>query len=76
MRFILAYPVVVRVCSLYYVHVISGRAMQIRYLMLDNGIEFEDVVLMATAKSWGVLRPKTVSKQDKDLKTVLIASYD
>jgi len=50
--------------------------MQIRYLMLDNGIEFEDVVLMATAKSWGVLRPKTVSKQDKDLKTVLIASYD
>ena len=32
--------------------------MHIRYLMLDNGIEFEDELI--TWKMWGDLKPKTV----------------
>jgi len=35
-----------------------GRAMHIRYLMLDNGIEFQDEVV--TIDSWRDLKPKTV----------------
>jgi len=34
--------------------------MHIRYLMLDNGIEFQDEVV--TADRWGDLKPKTVCK--------------
>lgn len=37
---------------------VRGRAMHIRYLMLDNGIEFEDEVI--TSQTWGDLKPKTI----------------
>jgi len=38
--------------------------MHIRYLMLDNGIEFQDDVI--NFQAWGDLKPKTVCIQDKD----------
>jgi len=65
---------VVRFDILYVFCVILGRAMHIRYLMLDNGIEFQDDVV--TPESWVALKPKMVCKQDKDPKTVLTASCD
>ena len=38
--------------------------MHIRYLMLDNGIEFQFEVV--TGETWGAWKPKTVCVQNRD----------
>jgi len=38
--------------------------MHIRYLMLDNGIEFEFQVV--TGETWASWKPKTVCVQNRD----------
>jgi len=40
--------------------------MHIRYLMLDNGIEFQEQVV--TVQTWGDLKPKTVCIRHRNAK--------
>jgi len=37
--------------------------MSIRYMMLDNGVDFEEEVV--SPDTWGALKPKTVCMQNR-----------
>jgi len=41
--------------------------MPIRYLMIDNGVEFQDEAI--TFESWGTLKPKMVCIQEPGLQS-------
>ena len=45
--------------------------MHIRYLMLDNGLEFQDEVI--TGDTWGAMKPKTVCIYYKTIRLTLLS---
>jgi len=45
--------------------------MHIRYLMLDNGLEFQDEVV--TGDTWGAVKPKTVCIYYKTIRLGLLS---